>query len=183
MLYHASQTPYIKVLEPRVSNHGKPLVYFSQKRENTLVYLSNVVEKHCRENGFTHDGVYTKWGPYGFNRDGILVLDEYYSNAARETYEGVSGYIYYSEETGKPMEDIPFAFVTDKPVEVLGCEFVADAYAELLRAAEQGKIIMNNYESNSPQKLKWIEKTVREEYENPNSTAEYKYFLRCKFGL
>lgn len=183
MFYHASQTPYIKVLEPRVSNHGKPFVYFSQKRENTLVYLSNAVEKHCRENEFTHDGVYTKWGPYGFNRDGILVLDEYYPNAARETYEGVSGYIYYSEETGKPMEDIPFAFVTDKPVEVLGCEFVADAYAELLRAAEQGKIIMNNYESNSPQKLKWIEKTVREEYENPNSTAEYKYFLSCKFGL
>lgn len=147
------------------------------------MYLSNAVEKHCRENGFVHDGVYTKWGPYGFNMEGILVLDEYYPNASRETYEGVSGYIYSAAETGKPMEDIPFAFVTGKPVEVLNCEFVEDAYAELLRAAEQGKIIMNSYESNSPQKRKWIEKTVREEYNDPKSTAEYKYFLRCKFGL
>lgn len=183
MLYHASQTPDIKILEPRISNHGKPLVYLSQKRENVLVYLSNAVEKHCRENGFVHDGIYTKWGPYGFNGEGILVLDEYYPNAARETYEGVSGYIYSVSETGKPMENIPFAFVADKPVEVRECEFVSDAYVALLQAAEQGKIIMNSYERNSSQKLKWIEKTVREEYENPNSTAEYKYFLKCKFGL
>lgn len=183
MLYHASQTSNIKILEPRISNHGKPLVYLSQKRENVLVYLSNAVEKHCRENGFDHNGVYTKWGSYGFNREGVLALDEYYPNATRETYEGVSGYIYSTSETGKPMEDIPFAFVTDKPVEVRGCEFVADAYAALLHAAEQGKIIINSYESSSPQKLNWIEKTVREEYKNPNSTAEYKYFLKCKFGL
>lgn len=183
MLYHASQTPDIKVLEPRISNHGKPLVYFSQKRENILVYLSNAVEKHCRENGFVHDGVYTKWGSYGFNGDGILVLDEYYPNASRETYEGVSGYIYSAAETGEPLADIPFAFVTDKPAEVFGCEFVKDAYAELQRAAGQGKIIMNSYAANSPQKLKWIEKTVREEYESPVSTEEYRYFLLCKFGL
>ncbi|MDE7302648.1 MAG: hypothetical protein K2N60_04940 [Oscillospiraceae bacterium] len=183
MLYHASQTSGIKILEPRISNHGKPLVYLSQKRENVLVYLSNAVEKHCREKDFDHDGIYTKWGPYGFNGEGVLVLDEYYPNATRETYEGVSGYIYSVPETGKPMKDIPFAFVTDKPVEVRGCEFVADAYAELLQAAGQGKIIMNSYESSSSQKLKWIENTVREEYENPNSTDEYKYFLRCKFGL
>ena len=183
MLYHASQTPGIKILEPRISNHGKPLVYLSQKRENVLVYLSNAVEKHCRENGFAHEGVYTKWGPYGFNSDGVLVLDEYYPNATRETYEGVAGYIYSASETGKPMEDIPFAFVADKSVEVRDCEFVDDAYAALLQAAEQGKIILNSYENNTPQKLKWIEKTVREEYENSKSTAEYKYFLKCKFGL
>lgn len=183
MLYHASQTPDIKMLEPRISNHGKPLVYLSQKRENVLVYLSNAIEKHCRKNGFAHDGIYTKWGPYGFNGEGVLVLDEYYPNASRETYEGVSGYIYSAAEVGEPMKDIPYAFIVDKPVEVCGCEFVPDAYAELLQAAEQGKIIMNSYENSSSQKLKWIEKTVREEYENPNSTAEYKYFLRCKFGL
>lgn len=50
-LFHASQTPGIRVLEPRVSNHGKPLIYFSDCRENTLVYLSNAVEKFCREKG------------------------------------------------------------------------------------------------------------------------------------
>lgn len=33
MYYHASQTADIKVLEPRISNHNTPLIYFSTKRE------------------------------------------------------------------------------------------------------------------------------------------------------
>lgn len=44
MLYHASPTGGLTVLTPHVSNHGHPLVYFSNKRENVLVYLSNAVE-------------------------------------------------------------------------------------------------------------------------------------------
>ena len=52
MYYHASQVEGIKQLEPRVSDHHVPLVYFSTKRENTLVYLSNAIEKYCRETGF-----------------------------------------------------------------------------------------------------------------------------------
>ena len=52
MYYHASQTGGIRCLEPRLSQHGAPLVYFSSKRENVLVYLSNAVEKCCRETGF-----------------------------------------------------------------------------------------------------------------------------------
>ena len=49
MYYHASKTAGLVCLEPRVSNHGIPLVYLSSKRENVLVYLSNAVEKFCRE--------------------------------------------------------------------------------------------------------------------------------------
>lgn len=45
MYYHASQTAGIETLEPRVSNHGTPMVYFSSRRENVLPYLSNAIEK------------------------------------------------------------------------------------------------------------------------------------------
>lgn len=184
MLYHASRTHGIKILEPRVSNHGKPLIYLSQKRENVLVYLSNAIEKHCKESGFNHNGTYTTWGSYGFNADGILVLDEYYPNASREVYEGVSGYIYtVSAAECRPMNDIPFAFISESPAEICGCEFISDAYAELLNAASQKKIVMTKYEENSPEKIKWIEKAIRNEYNDPKSTAEYRYFLKCKFGL
>ncbi len=41
MFFHASQVANITELEPRISNHGVPLIYFSRKRENVLVYLSN----------------------------------------------------------------------------------------------------------------------------------------------
>ena len=70
MYYHASQVKDIKVLEPRISNHGIPLIYFSTKRENVLVYLSNAIQKYCRDTGFAWDGVWKKWGPYGFAKDG-----------------------------------------------------------------------------------------------------------------
>ena len=75
MLYHASPVGSLTVLTPHASNHGKSLVYFSQKRENVLVYLSNAVEKYCRDTGFVHTGRWEKWGPYGFDADGVL-LDE-----------------------------------------------------------------------------------------------------------
>ena len=34
MYYHASPFANIRQLEPRISNHGVPLIYFSKKREN-----------------------------------------------------------------------------------------------------------------------------------------------------
>ena len=93
MYYHASPFGGITQLKPRVSNHGIPLVYFSKKRENVLVYLSNAVEKYCKETGFLYEGIYQKWGPYGFIRDGRQRLEEYYPNALISTYQGGSGYI------------------------------------------------------------------------------------------
>ena len=51
--FHASQIKGIQVLEPRISNHNLPLIYFSGKRENVLVYLSNAVEKTCKEKKFS----------------------------------------------------------------------------------------------------------------------------------
>lgn len=60
MFYHASQTPKIEILYPHISNHGEQLVYLSIKRENTLVYLSNAVEKHCKQVGFAYNGIYQK---------------------------------------------------------------------------------------------------------------------------
>ena len=91
MFYHASQVRDIKELEPRISNHGVPLIYFSKKRENVLVYLSNAVEKYCKETGFEYSGTWSKWGPYGFEMDGRQRLEEYYPNSLEKTYKGVSG--------------------------------------------------------------------------------------------
>ena len=92
--FHASQTKGIKILEPKISNHNVPLIYFSDKRENVLVYLSNAIEKFCRENHFKYDGIWHKWGSYGFEKDGKLRFEEYYPHALEDTYSGVSGYIY-----------------------------------------------------------------------------------------
>ena len=41
MYYHASPLGNISRLEPRISNHGIPLIYFSRKRENVPVDVAD----------------------------------------------------------------------------------------------------------------------------------------------
>lgn len=184
MYYHASPTPGIRVLEPRRSNHGAPLVYFSEKRENVLVYLSNAVEKFCRETGFAHTGAWTKWGPYGF-QNGILQLDEYYPNALEETYRGVSGYIYRARSIQRAGLDIaiPGAAVSAVPVPVDGAEFVPDACQAILGAVHSGLISVTRYENQSRDMLAWIRATIQAEYDSAGEQPEYRYFLQNKFDF
>lgn len=183
VLYHASSTPGIQALEPRVSNHGKPLVYLSDCRENVLVYLSNAVEKFCREKGLPPQSFYYKWGSYGFSPSGILQLDEYWPGATEETYGGVSGYVYTAEGGPQlePLPDIPHAYISREPVPVTGCEFVPDALAALREAAAAGKLILRSYEENSEKMLQWIRDCTRKEYNNPESPGYYREFLQAKF--
>lgn len=182
MYYHASQVANLKELLPHISNHEKPLVYLSSKRENVLVYLSNAVEKHCKENGFEHSGSYRKWGSYGFE-NGILRLEEYYPNATIDTYKGVCGYIYSSANVDfmEEQKNIPFVFTTITNVRVEHCEVVPDAYDAIMQAVNEGKIILRKYENNSEKMLNWIKTSIRNEYAAYKNHPEYQSFLQAKF--
>lgn len=183
MYYHASQTPGIAKLEPRISNHGVPLIYFSKKRENVLVYLSNAIEKYCRETGFSYDGTWQKWGPYGFEKDGRLQLQEYYPDALRKTYQGVSGYIYSVEaipESDFPLQ-IPDAAVCRVPVEVARVEFIPDAYEAILRAEREGRITICRYPDMPDSMRAWLARTTQAEYDSAADHPEYRHFLRGMF--
>ena len=95
MYYHASSIKDLKVLKPSVSMHGKSWVYFSDKRENILVYLSNPIEKFIKDKYNRHMKQYEKWASYGFTEDGRVKIEEYYPNATEQSFKGVKGYIYY----------------------------------------------------------------------------------------
>lgn len=181
MYFHASQTANIEYLEPRVSNHGIPLIYFSTKRENTLVYLSNAIEKCCKETGYVYHGKWKKWGSYGFTKEGVLRLQEYYPNATIDTYKGVSGYIYSATliEDMEKQSDIPFAFVTKSRTKVEGVEYIPDAYDSIMESVKKGEIILQKYEDLSEASHQWIHDTIIKEYET--ATEEYKHFLKSKF--
>ena len=183
MYYHASPTGGITKLEPRISNHNIPLIYFSEKRENVLVYLSNSVEKFCRETGFPYDGPWQKWGPYGFDPDERLRLEEYYPNALEETYRGVSGWIYSAEAITPADFDlrIPGAAVSAEPVDVCGAEFVPDALEAILEAEHQGLITVLRYEEMPERMHAWLQKITPKEYDEAADHPEYRYFLRAKF--
>ena len=183
LYYHASSVPGIKQLEPAVSEHGVPLVYLSRKRENVLVYLSNAVEKYCRETGFEYNGKYRKWGPYGFGRDGILYLEEYYPDALEKTYKGVSGYIYIADnvEDSGMVTDITDVVTSCKPVEVTETEFIPDALKAILQAEAKGLIRIVRYQEMTERKKAGLEKVIREEYVNAETHPEYRHFLRGCF--
>ena len=181
--YHASPIKGITQLEPRISNHGIPLVYFSKKRENVLVYLSNAVEKYCKETGFSYDGKWQKWGPYGFNKDGRLRLEEYSPNALISTYKGVSGYIYSAEaiiDSGFAVQ-IPDAATSSIPVKIVHAEYVPDAYEAILQAEREGLITILRYEEMPEEMREWNEKTIKEEYEEALEHPEYRHFLKGNF--
>lgn len=183
MYYHASSTCGIKILEPRISNHGVPLIYFSKKRENVLVYLSNAIEKYCRETGFSYSGPWKKWGPYGFDKNGVQRIEEYYPNALISTYKGVSGYIYTAESIVEADFDvqIPDAAVSSTTVHVAASEFIPDAYEAILQAERDGLLTIMRYEE-MPEKMKaWNQKTIREEYAGAANHPEYRHFLQGNF--
>lgn len=82
-LYHGSNTGGIRVLEPRLADHGKPYIYLTANEAVAAIYLCNPLEKPYY------------WFPYGFQKGtDVPVYHELYPNALREVSEGVSGYIY-----------------------------------------------------------------------------------------
>ena len=183
MYYHASKTKDINTLEPRVSNHNKQLIYFSNKRENVLVYLSNAVEKYCKENNYNYNGIWRKWASYGFTKEGILEIQEYYPNATYETYNGVSGYIYYVDDIPnvEKQQDIPNAFHTSENVPVNGSEYIKDAYDEIQKKIQKGNIVLIKYEDFIKTKKEWLYKIIQQEYDEAVEHPEYRYFLINKF--
>lgn len=183
MYYHASPVKNLKVLKPNLSNHKKSLLYFSDKRENILVYLSNAVEKYCKETNFKHNGTYTKWASYGFDKNSILCIEEYYPNATYETYKGVSGYIYKVNDikNKEKLKDIRNVYVTDEECVVDSCEYIHDAYDEIMKNVKEGKIKLIKYDEFISKKKDWLEKNIKNEYKNSNSQKEYMYFLENKF--
>ena len=182
ILYHASPVSGLTELTPHISNHGKPLVYFADRRESVLVYLSNPVELHCRRTGFVWNDPFEKFAPYGFSPEGKPVIEECYPDALRDTYAGISGWIYTAKpENCRPLEGIPGAYCCETAVKITGREFIPDAFAAILQAEQDGLLLLRRYEEHSPEKLQWIAKTVRQEYENAASHLDYRHFLKAKF--
>lgn len=181
MFFHASQIGKIKILEPRISNHNIPLIYFSDKRENVLVYLSNAVEKVCKEKHFKFNGLWHKWGSYGFEKDGRLRFEEYYPNALEDTYKGVKGYIYSCNQITPYQKlniKIPNAFISAQKTAVDNCEFIPDAYNEIVRAEANGLITIlryNEFISNIKRK-EWLKKAIIDEYRNNRTHPDYRFF-------
>ena len=106
-----------------------------------------------------------KWGPYGFNRDGKLYVEEYYPNAFIDTYKNVSGYIYRVKcviDSGFET-NIPNAVTSKDAVKVFDVEYIEDAYEEILKAEKEGLIKIVRFEEMTDKRKEWQGITIKEE--------------------
>lgn len=91
-LYHGSSVGALTELQPFLSEHGKPYIYFSSNPVVALLYSVHPVPKPF------------SFYPYGFDRD-TVVYSEYYPNAFADIYKGKIGFLYecdHVSETGHP---------------------------------------------------------------------------------
>ena len=79
--------------------------------------------------------------------------------------------------------DIPCAVISERPVSVSDCEYVPDAYEAIQTAIQNNEIVFQKYEDNDPAMLRWIEATIKAEYQNAEQHPDYRAFLRSKFSF
>lgn len=139
MLYHVSAIPDIKVLEPRVSTHGKAYVYAIENLVTGLLF------------GAKHDD-------FDFNistdDDGIPTCHECYPGALEAIYKNKDCTIYeLSEEgfqRGKTSWSVELVCETDVPVQK--AVYVPDLYLRLLEEEKQGNLHIHRFENNTEYK-------------------------------
>ena len=175
--YHASDVEGIRVLKTGESS----LVYFSTKRENVLVYLSNAIKRYCLETGVPYRNE-CKWGPYGFTHDGRILIEEYYPDALVRTYSGEKGYIYMAEDVADSGDcsHIRDVVTSRTPVPVSGVEVVEDAYLAILQAERDGLLAIRRYDEMTERHREWLANTIRQQY-LATDKPEYKHFLLGHF--
>lgn len=135
MLYHVSPTPGIKVLQPRLSSHGKPYVYAI---ENLVTGLLFGAQKDDFD--FMLD----------VDDSGRPVICECYPDAFSKIYTGKSCTVYEVEETGFQRGITGWApeLVCVQAVPVVKEYAVTDLYARLLEEEQRGDLIIRRYSGN-----------------------------------
>lgn len=134
MLYHASATADLKVLEPHVSTHGKAYVYAIKSRLTAMLF------------GVTKDD-------FDFLMDekkGITFLYECYPDALKRVYEGKACSVYTVSEDGFLTGQTGWAaeFVNPMPVEVVCEEKIEDIYGKIMEAADRQMCVIHSYEES-----------------------------------
>jgi len=181
--YHASDVANLKELKPQQSGYiQNPTLFFSSKMENVLVYLANPVKRFYENKYGKSDQIFQKFATYGFNKEKLLIIDEYYPNALQENFGNVSGCIYEIEaEPSEFVENkIPFVFSTSQPQKVVNCTYIPNALDLILDFEQKGLIKINRYETLSEKKMQIIQQQIVGSFAKTDDEI-FKEFLVEKF--
>ncbi|MBQ7299725.1 MAG: hypothetical protein IJW77_07780 [Clostridia bacterium] len=133
MLYHVSPIAGLKILQPRVSTHGKAYVYAVENMVTGLLF------------GVRHDD-------FDFiisnNEKGTPILYECYPDALKSVYQGKNCSVYYINDDGfqrnKTSWDVEL--VCENEVQVIDERIINDLYNRLLDEEKHGNLIIHRYE-------------------------------------
>lgn len=139
-LYHVSKVPDLKILEPRVSTHGKAYVYATTNLEFALFF-----------GGIQSAGDFD--GMYGL-KDGVPYFYEAYEGALKRRFDGATCYIYEVDPSTFEKDKTSFKgeVVSEKAVKVINCEVVDNLYQHLLQLNERGKMQLRFFEETEEYK-------------------------------
>lgn len=181
--YHASKTGNLSVLKPFISNHKKEYIYFSDKRENVLIYCSNPIEKYCIEHNINFNEKYPWFAPYGFDKNGIFCYEEYCPNLLYESYFGMNGYIYSTQsDIGmEPLKEIRNVYINKNEVKPEKVEYIENVYDEILRSEKERKIKIFTYESISNERKEKKDKMIIDYYLKECKSKSEKYYYKHHF--
>ena len=182
--YHASDIANLQELKPQSSVYiENPTLYFSSKMENVLIYLANPVKKFYEQKYGKSNQIFQKFATYGFNKEKLLTIDEYYPNALEENFGDVSGYIYEIEADPNSLceNKIPFVYSTNQPQKVVKSTYVPNALNLVLKFEQKGLIKINRFETLSEKKLQIIKQQVEDCYAKTNDKI-FKEYLTEKFS-
>ena len=135
MLYHVSAIPDIKVLEPRVSTHGKAYVYAIENLVTGLLFG-------------------TKKDDFDFiistDENGIPSCYECYPGALEAKYKDKSCTVYELEEDGflRGKTSWSVELVCETKVPVQKEVFIPDLYIRLLEEEKRGNLCIRRFENS-----------------------------------
>ena len=154
LLYHGSSTGGIQTLQPFTADHGKPYVYFTTSDVSAALHAARVIERPYY------------WVPYGYDAKGRITYTEVWKNAFGEMFSGKKGYVYCCEADEKKLLRFPThqsVRLSTEPVPVSHCDTIDDLYDWFLRREQEGKLVIQRYDTLEPGQLSLWHGMVLEE--------------------
>ncbi|MEN6635155.1 MAG: hypothetical protein ABFC56_04850, partial [Clostridiaceae bacterium] len=106
------------------------------------------------------------WVPYGYDAQGRITYTEVWKNAFSDVFAGKAGYLYCCEGDDKALLRFPThrsLRLSAEPVTVARCERIDDLQQWFFQREREGKLVIQRFDSLSPDQLSLWHGMVLEE--------------------
>jgi len=175
LLYHGSSVGGLTTLQPFTADHGKPYVYFSTSDISAAFYAARAIQRPYY------------WVPLSYDSQGRITYTEVWNGAMAEVFSGKAGYVYCCEADEKNLLRFPTHHsmrLSPEPVAVSRSDKIDDLYEWFLQREREGKLVIQRFETLSPdQRTLWHGMVLEElidRYSGLQESNPYTRFVQEK---